>query len=496
MKFVQSTVASALCLLLSVSAHANQHSIVIEPQELPNLHPMSALYRPAKRLAHGQPLLAKSNRYFRIGVQALNAGRYAEAIDDFSEVLSLRRNTAALIDRGFAYRSVGNQPAAIANYTAALAANPRSTNALVGRGSAYALIGQYDQAIADYDSALALEPANTDAHTGRAYVWAHRKQYERVGDEYLLVARQLSTSAQAYEKAGVWYAEAKRYDQAIAAYGEAIRLDPTVAASYVRRARAYRQAGDFAAAVADYGAAIRIDPANTAARWGRGLAFEGMGNYQAAADDYGAIERLSPHDHSAYVYRADDLVEVGRDDEARSEYEIASRMAPNDMELRYGRMQFSFYQHEYEAVISDTDAWLSAKPTNMEPEHYQHDMYYVLIWRHMAAQRLGLDDHAMLARAALQLDHRKWPYPIIAFYLGQTAEGDVRKEAAKADETTVRGQRCEMGAYLGEYAAANGREDVAKQEFGEALPLCPANFIERNFVRRGLATLDVLTTLR
>ena len=457
---------------------------------------MSALHRPAKRLPHVQTLLAKSNRYFRIGVQALNAGRYSEAIDDFGEVLSLRRNTAALIDRGFAYRSLGNQPAAIANYTAALAANPRSTNALIGRGSAYALLGQYEKAIADYDSVLTLRPTNTDAHRGRAYVWTQRKQYERAGDEYLAVARQLSTSAQAYERAGVWYAEAKRYDQAIAAYSEAIRLDPTPAASYVRRARAYRQAGNFTAAVADYGTAIRIDPANTAARWGRGLAFEGMGNYQAAADDYEAIERLTPHDHSAYLYRADDLVEIGRDDEARKEYEIASHMAPNDMELWYGRMQFSFYQHEYVAVIADTDAWLSAKPSNMEPRHYQHDVYYVLIWRHMAAQRLGLDDHAMLARAATQLDRRNWPYPIIAFYLGQSDERAVREEAAKADETTVRGQRCEMGAYLGEYAAANGQENVAKQEFDEALPLCPGNFIERNLVRRGLATLDVLTMRR
>ena len=283
---------------------------------------------------------------------------------------------------------------------------------------------------------------------------------------------------------------------AIAAYGEAIRLDPMQAASYVGRARAYRYAGDLTAALADFAVAIRIDPANTDARWGRGLAFEGMGNFQAAADDYEAIERLTPHDHSAYVYRADDLTEVGRDEEARREYEAAARLAPHDTGLLYGRMQFSFYQREYEAAISDADAWLSAKPTTMTAEHYKHDLYYVLIWRHMAARRLGLDDHALLAHVAIQVDRHMWPYPMIAFYLGQIGEKQLRDAAAIGDETTVRGQRCELGAYLGEDAAANGHEEVAKQDFLEALPLCPMDFIERNFAKRGLAVLDGLATRR
>jgi len=496
LKFIHSTVASALFLLLSASASANLHSIVIEPQELPDLRPINAISRTAHRLPRGRLLLAKSNRYFRIGVQALNAGRYAEAVDYFTQVLSLRRSTAALIDRGFAYRRLGNQLAAIANYTAALATNPRSTNALVGRGNAYALLGEYQKALADYSSALSLEPTKTDAHTGRAYVWGMQKQYERVADEYLFVARQQSTSAQAYQEAGMWYAQAKRYDTAVAAYNEAIRLNPRQAAYYVWRARAYRHAGDLTAALADFAAAIRIDPANTDARWGRGLAFEGVGNYQAAADDYEAIERLTPHDHSAYVYRADALTEVGRDEEARRDYETAARLAPNDMELLYGRMQFSFYQHEYEAAISDADAWLSAKPTTMKPEHYKHDLYYVLIWRHIAAQRLGLDDHALLVHMAIQVDRHMWPYPMIAFYLGRIGEKQLRDAAAKGGETTVRGQQCELDAYLGEDAAANGHEEAAKQNFLEALPLCPMDFVERNFAKRGLATLDVLTTRR
>lgn len=496
MKFVLSTAAAALCLLLAASAHANLHSIAIEPQELPNLSPISALSRAAHRLPPGKTLFAKRNRYFRIGVQALNAGRNADAVEAFGKALSFGRIPAALIDRGLAYRRLGNQPAAIANYTAALAIYPRWTNALIGRGNAYALLGQYQEALADYDSALALEPADTDAHRGRAYVWAQQERYERVGDEYLFLAKQLSTSAPAYQRAGMWYAQAKRYGQAIAAYNEAIRLDSTQAPFYVRRARAYRHAGNATAALADLGAAIRIDPANTDARFERGLVFESLGKYQAAADEYEAIERLTPHDHSAYVYRADDLVEVGHDDEARRDYEIAARLAPNDMALFYGRMQFFFYQHEYEAAMADADAWLSAKPTNMEPEQHAHDLYYVLIWRHMAAQRLGVDDHAMLARAAMQLDRQKWPYPLIAFYLGQTNETAVRDAAAKADGTTVREQQCEMGSYLGEYAAANGHEEVAKHDFIEALAQCPLNFIERKLARRGLATLDVLAAAR
>lgn len=474
-------------------ASANIHGIAREPRELPSFSPAGASIHPAREQRPSQTSLAKSNRYFRAGVQALHADNYADAIADFTEVLALRRSTAALINRGFAYRQLGDPKTAIASYTAALENNPRSADALVGRANAYAMLEKYKEALADCDSALSIQPDKTDAHTARGYVLASLNEYERAGDDYLFVARQQSTIADAYRLAGDLYARARRYDKAIAAYKEAIRLAPTQAPSYVMRARAFSALHNRTAALADFAIALRIDPTDTDAYWGRGLLFEQIGNYQAAAADYEALEHFLPGSSRPHVCRADVLTRLGHDEDARKEYAIADQLAPNDTKLLYGRLQFRFYQGEYAAAISDADAWLRiASAKKKEAASDQQDAFYVLIWRHMAAQRLGVDDDAVLKQAAMNLDHKQWPYPLIAFYLGRIDETQLRAFAAKGDAPAIQGQQCELGAYVGESAAARGLEDVAKRDFTEALHVCPVDFIERSLVSRGLEKLDTL----
>ena len=491
LKSTRSTVILALLALFSGTACANIHSIAREPGDVPSLTPADAIFRPARLQPQSQTPRAKSSRYFRAGVQALHADNYAEAITDFTEVLALRRSTAALINRGFAYRHLGDSTAAIANYTAALENNPQSAAAFVGRANAYTMLGKYTQALADADSALSLQPDKTDAHTARGYALASLNEYEQAGDEYLFVARQQSTIADAYQLAGDLYAKASRYDKAIAAYNEAVRVAPTQAASYVMRARAYSALHDSPAALVDFAIALRIDPTDADAYWGRGLVFEQMGNNQAAASDYETLEHVMPSSNRPHVYRADLLARMGRDEEARQEYAIADQLAPNDTKLLYGRLQFHFYQGEYAAAISDADAWLRIESSATTQSAYdQQAWFYVLIWRHLAAQRLGVDDDAVLKQAAKHLDHKQWPYPLIAFYLGRIDETRLRAFATTGDAPTIQGQQCELGAYVGESAAARGLEDVAKRDFTEALHVCPVDFIERSLVSRGLEKLD------
>lgn len=493
LKAIRSSVVLVLLALSSGTACANMHRFAREPRELPSLGPADASIQRAREQRPQQTPLAKSNRYFRAGVQALHADNYADAVADFTEVLALRRSTAALINRGFAYRQLGDPKTAIANYTAALANNPRSADALVGRANAYAMLEKYQEALADCDSALSVQPDKTDAHTARGYVLASLKEYERAGDDYLFVARQQSTIADAYRLAGDLYARARRYEKAIGAYDEAVRLAPTQAPSYVMRARAYSALHNPTAALADFVIALRVDRTDTDAYWGRGLVFEQMGNYQAAAADYEALEHLLPGSNRPHIYRGDVLTRLGHDEEARQEYAIADQLAPNDTKLLYGRLQFHFYQGEYAAAISDADAWLRIESSaTTQSASDQQASFYVLIWRHLAAQRLGVDDDAELAQAAKHLDHKQWPYPLIAFYLGRIDETQLRAFAAMGDAPTIQGQQCELGAYVGESAAARGLEDVAKRDFTEALHVCPVDFIERSLVSRGLEKLDTL----
>ena len=72
---------------------------------------------------------------------------------------TLRRQTADdCVVRGDASLENGNEDAAIAAYTQALALDPKNVRAYVQRGTAWCKKCQFDVAIAQYNQALAIDP--------------------------------------------------------------------------------------------------------------------------------------------------------------------------------------------------------------------------------------------------------------------------------------------------------------------------------------------------
>jgi tetratricopeptide (TPR) repeat protein len=64
--------------------------------------------------------------------------------------------------RGHAYLEVGQQQAAIADFTKAIALDPSAIYGYRMRGRAYYLMNQYDDAMRDYDAALRIDPKDSD----------------------------------------------------------------------------------------------------------------------------------------------------------------------------------------------------------------------------------------------------------------------------------------------------------------------------------------------
>lgn len=64
---------------------------------------------------------------------------------------------------------MGDHQSAIADYTAAIAAEPRSSYAHYNRGITLDRLGDYDGAVADFGSAIALEPHNADFYHNRGF---------------------------------------------------------------------------------------------------------------------------------------------------------------------------------------------------------------------------------------------------------------------------------------------------------------------------------------
>ncbi|MBZ0287619.1 MAG: tetratricopeptide repeat protein, partial [Anaerolineae bacterium] len=89
----------------------------------------------------------------------LDRGQYAEAVEAYTQALSLNPDDGLLYHyRGFTYGRMEQYERAIADYSKAIELLPDYTYAYGNRGFAYNQLGQIDKAIADYDKAIALNP--------------------------------------------------------------------------------------------------------------------------------------------------------------------------------------------------------------------------------------------------------------------------------------------------------------------------------------------------
>lgn len=430
---------------------------------------------------------ARALLYMRLGVLDLNSRRYADAVDDFDQVLSLTQSVPALVDRAIAYTALGKADVALANYSAAISLNPKFAVSFINRADLYAQRKQFDLAVQDYSSALALQPDSAKVYFERATVLFNLKRYSLAASDYAKASRLRPADIELYRLAGVSYDRAGQFAEAIASYTIAIHLVPDHAYTYTQRGKAYLHADDDGNALADFSTAIQLDHNEVDALWMRAEQFEEINQLELAINDYTALLPLTGHPARVYVYRADDLTDLGEDDAARQDYDRASQIDPDDLHLRYGRMRFRFYQGDYSGAIQDADRWLEL--VHRDGGDHGEQVPYVLAWRHMSSQRFGLKDEVNLAEDANHLNKGAWPYPLFALYLGEVDGARLLAEANTGDQAGLPGRRCEAYAYLGESHMALHQDTAARKAFEAAIAVCPQKFVERVLARRELRYL-------
>lgn len=342
------------------------------------------------------------------------------------------------------------------------------------------------------EQAQARERDEVSALVRRADAWSTADEHGKAGDAYLEAARKISTNPILYNLAGISYTLAGKNEQAILAFSRSIYLAPQRADIYRMRGIAYRHEGNIGKALVDFATAVQLAPERLDARWSLALVLENAGQPQASLDEYGEILRIAPNSVEAHIFRADVLTKVGRDGDALSEYEAASRIEPDDPGLLHLRMQFWFYQGKFEAVISDADRWLSLKRSTSDGPY----IAYVLLWRHMAAKRLNVDDRDALESAKDKLGRNEWPYPLIQFALGEINETQLRAATASGDPAKLKDRQCEALTSIGESYVARHSEKIAERLFSSALEVCPTTSIEHLLVTRELEQIDMRRTAK
>jgi tetratricopeptide (TPR) repeat protein len=151
-------------------------------------------------------------------------------------------------------------PAAVEACTAVIFLDPNNDGAYVNRGIAYRRIGDYERALSDYGQAIHLNPTAADAFNNRGNAYRDLRDFDKAVRDYDEAIRLNPEYAHAYNNRGVVYLECGDPVRAAADFDEAIERDFEYANAYRNRGLARTDQGLFDLAIGDFDEAFRLDP--------------------------------------------------------------------------------------------------------------------------------------------------------------------------------------------------------------------------------------------
>ena len=182
----------------------------------------AAFAQPASDLEQCRTIIANPELAIRHCTRAIESGKLAQ-----------RDLALAYYYRGMEKSSRNDHDGAIADYDAALKADPKYIEVRYGRGVALAHKGESARAIADFDAFLKTNPKHADALHSR-------------GTEHMVGGD---------------------YKRAVADFDAALRANPKGVDVYFARGRAHFYAGDYPRAIDDFAKAHQVEPGDYTALW-------------------------------------------------------------------------------------------------------------------------------------------------------------------------------------------------------------------------------------
>ena len=161
-----------------------------------------------------------------------------------------------------------------------------SENALGGaslnRGDAYRALGDYDKAITDYTQAISILPDLVLAYNNRGFSLSAKGDFLGAIDDYTTAISLNPNIAYLYNNRAMAFRNLGEVTPAIQDYTTAIELQPDYALAYHNRGIAHMVLGDFEAALRDWEKAIDLSGRPAVTRWQQYLKDKG---YYAGAID-------------------------------------------------------------------------------------------------------------------------------------------------------------------------------------------------------------------
>lgn len=202
---------------------------------------------------------------------------------------------------------------------------------------------------------------------------------------------------------------------------------------------------------------------------GRARAYLSTGRCKEAANDLSDAIRLKPDYIDAFSLRADARHCLGDDAAALKDADAAIRLKPAAGYF-FMRARLYWLSGQYADAHEDAMRAAASDPANG----------YFVLWAAMTALRTGHFNAPVFDRLAAASE-TGWPRPLIDLYAGRTGPADVRRAAGGDTALT-----CEADFYIGQWQAARGERQKARDLFQRAANECPHSFIAKDGARHEL----------
>ena len=149
-------------------------------------------------------------------------------------------------------------------------------------GKSHLNLDRYDAALAEFQAAAAADPKLPFVHFNMGLTYMKKQDYPKARDEFLQDAAIEPDLALNYDELGNVYWLMQEDRNAEKSYREALRRNPRLVNSHLGLARIYQRQDKYSAALAEIDAAGKLDPARTDVHYMRGQVLLHLGRKQEA----------------------------------------------------------------------------------------------------------------------------------------------------------------------------------------------------------------------
>ena len=203
------------------------------------------------------------------------------------------------LDRATAYNQKGDVQRAIAEYQAAIRANPTFPDTYAALGSLLATEGRFDEAIANYRRAIEINPAFAELRRKLALMLDQLDRLDEAIAEYRAALAISPDNGEAWYALGRALTRKGEHEQAIAAFRRSAELTPAAAEPHVNIGRLLQARGDLVGAIREYQRALEANPNLFEAHFNLASALSAQGRLDEAMRELSTALHIRPDDPRA-----------------------------------------------------------------------------------------------------------------------------------------------------------------------------------------------------